>query len=385
MSQHLLKEIHRAFQQIPEAKTAFEEGSRSYSYKEFKEAVFFMTHLLNESQCKKVAVVGEPSFLTAVLLVSALLSDSIYIPIDPSWPLKRINRILQHSGTKTVLSYPKVLKKYSLEPKQWATPSCFLIQSHSSKQTKTDSPPLFVEKYRQGEKEQLNFPSLSISTPPVFKKKDSSIVYIMYTSGSTGLAKGVQVPLKALQKFLYWVKEEFKVSSQDRFSYQASLGFGASIRQIFSPLLSGSQTVCFPPETVKVPSLFLEALKEKQISLLNAPPILLRELALCASRQKKEKDFLSKIRLVLAGGDLFPKSVLQLWRQQFSHSHQVVNLYGSTESIVNASSYKTWPETTLPFEYKNLPIGKPRPGFSFVLQNEKGELIDKDQEVGSFV
>ena len=380
MSQNLIQEIHRAFQQIPESRVALEEGDRSYSYKEFKTAVFGLSNLLNKNRCSNVAVIGEPSFLTAVSLVSSLISDSLYIPVDPLWPLKRINRILQYSKTDTVLISLDTLKKFSVSPENFAAPSLFLLQSQNPSQETKIQPPLLIDKYQQGQKEQLDFSFFH--SPPSSKKTNSSIAYIMYTSGSTGEPKGVQVPLKALQKFLHWVQEEFAITSQDRFSYNSSLGFGASIRQIFSPLLSGAQNICFPPETLKSPSAFLEALKEKQISFLNAPPIVLQQLAVEAGKQKKEKHFLSKVRLVLAGGDLFPKSVLELWQRQFPHPHQVVNLYGSTESIVNASSYKHSIPKPLLFDCKILPIGKPRPGFSFLLRNEKGKLIDRDQEVG---
>ena len=390
MSPNLIKEFHKALQ-IQESTIAVEEGNLSYSYKEFKEAVFYLSNVLNKNQRKTVAVMGEPSFLTAASLVSVLLSDSIYIPVDPSWPLKRINSILQHSETDTVLSYPDTLKKYSLAPKNFAVPYFFLIQlnnrSEEEKEIKTESKTLankkiFIEKYRQGEKERLDFSSSQLNFPAPSNKTDSSIAYIMYTSGSTGEPKGVQVSLQALQKFLHWVKEDFGITAQDRFSYNSSLGFGASIRQIFSPVLSGSKAVCFSPETIKAPSVFLKELKEKQISLLNAPPIVLQQLAEEASNQKKDKYFLSNIRLVLAGGDLFPKSVLDIWRRQFQHPHTVVNLYGSTESIVNASSYKNSIENALPSDHKILPIGKPRPGLSFLLQDEKGQLIDKINEAG---
>ena len=127
---------------------------------------------------------------------------------------------------------------------------------------------------------------------------------------------------------------------------------------------------------------FLKELKQKQITLLNAPPIVLQQLAQEAGKQNKDKNFLSNIRLVLAGGDLFPKEILNLWYEQFNHPHLVVNLYGSTESIVNASGYKTSSAQKEISSYKLLPIGKPRPDFSFLLLNEKGNLIEKEEEAG---
>ena len=128
---------------------------------------------------------------------------------------------------------------------------------------------------------------------------------------------------------------------------------------------------------------FLNELKKKKITLLNAPPIVLQQLAEQAKKQKADKHILSNVRWVLAGGDLFPKKILDFWYEQFQHTHNVVNLYGSTESIVNASCYKSAPKKRGSTSYKLLPIGKPRSGFSFLLMDEKGRPIEKEEETGS--
>ena len=65
--------------------------------------------------------------------------------------------------------------------------------------------------------------------------------------------------------------------------------------------------VCFPQNLLKSPQKLLEEIPNKKISLFNAPPILLQKIAETAQRNQIDKNHLSSVRIVWAGGDLFPK------------------------------------------------------------------------------
>ena len=72
--------------------------------------------------------------------------------------------------------------------------------------------------------------------------KKGKLAYIMYTSGSTGMPKGVMVDHLALSNWLGWVKRAFQVDENERFAWTSSLSFGGSLRQLFSPLQNGGRT-----------------------------------------------------------------------------------------------------------------------------------------------
>ena len=356
-------------------KTALEEGDCHYSYKEFSEHVLFLSGLLRKKNFKKIAIIGDPSFITASSLISAIMSETCYIPIDISWPVIRINDILTSSSAGAVLACPVSLNKYSLNSREFVSPYFFHIRKSKDKKKS-----FYIQEYFKKRKQKTYFPNSSFKEFKTSKEASCPLSYIMYTSGSSGQPKGVEVKSSALEKFLEWVEREFQISSEDRFSYSSSLGFGAFIRQVYSPLLSGAAIVCFPNKILKAPLPFLNALHDKQISLFNAPPILLQKIAETAQQNQLDADFLSKVRLVLAGGDLFPKKIKEFWFNQFQHEHKIVNLYGSTESIVNASSYFVSSGQKLNQEY--LPIGKARKDLCFFLLDEKSKKITETNKAG---
>ena len=381
-----------------QAQIAIQDGNISYTYKELKESIAFLASLFNQKNFQRLAIMGTPCFTTASSMISALFSQASYVPIDPSWPLNRILAILKDSKTQALITNSKDLKQHSLDKKDFNIPVL---------EVQVSSKPLFVKEYLKGQLIETHKAQAPLPYPSSFKK-DSSLAYIMYTSASSGRAKGVEVSLQALEKFLDWLEQKFQISTQDRFAYISSLGFGASIRQIFSPVLSGAQMFCWPQKLLKAPQELLKEIQDKKITIFNAPPVLLQKIA----EQSQIYD-LPSLRLVLAGGDLFPKKVAKIWFKTFQHKHQLVNLYGSTESLVNASSYvlskdslvsdfnslsqKNEYQQSQPFsssddspdtktkDLKNLeylPIGKARPGLKFFLLDENQQKINTYNKVG---
>ena len=90
-----------------------------------------------------------------------------------------------------------------------------------------------------------------------------SLAYVMYTSGTTGTPKGVMVHHRAIEIFLSWISEEFQITCKDKFIQTSSLGFGGSIRQIFSTLLAGGEIHPINRFDLKDPESLLQFLVDK--------------------------------------------------------------------------------------------------------------------------
>ena len=370
-SLNLLEQLNSSFT-LYSKKIAVEEEGEQYTYNDLKNNVYHLAETLNKLKVEYVAVIGEPSFLSVISVLATAFSRCIYIPLDPSWPINRIQTIIRNCNVQVIISSLPA-EEERMDFSSLSVPYFVHVQKkENSKKPILSKETQFISFTLFSCKDSYDLP----------KKESHNIFYIMHTSGSSGEPKGVTVSLKAFHWFLNWVKRELKITHKDRFAYTSSLGFGASLRQIFSPLLSGSTIVCFHSLALKSPIALLKSLREKQITIFNVPPVLLKKTAQAIPLLPEKERSLPSIRLVLVGGDIFPTETLKKWFEHFQHDHIVVNLYGSTESIVNASFYKTTP-CSIPQGHSFLPVGKPRPGLSFLILDENNNPITEENKTGA--
>ena len=361
VAHHLIHQMESRFLQYLD-NIAVEEGHHKYTYKQLRQCVHALAlqiHALQGKSHQPIAVVGEPSYATVVCVLGTIFSGAIYVPIDPSWPLLRIQQLLKDAGVRLVVG---------LQPLKGLTDIDHFISVGPN--SRDESHQVTVTFFPL--KEHLDQPIEEAFFLP--KKDPSDLLYMMYTSGSMGHPKAVQVSSQSFEHFLCWVESQFAICVADRFAFTSSLGFGAALRQIFSPLFSGATIVCFQQMILKQPSELLRGLHEKKITVFNVPPIVIEQIIHLISDKKYNLDH---VRWVFVGGDLFPSQTAKKWFEHFKV--KIVNLYGSTESIINASFY----EVSSSFdEHHFLPIGKPRPDFLFHLQDEQGHFIQKNHQSG---
>src|SRR6185437_2321767 len=99
-----------------------------------------------------------------------------------------------------------------------------------------------------------------------------------YTSGSTGVPKGVMIPHRALYNHMLWMLEEFAFSLEDRVLQKTPYSFDASVWEIFAPLMSGARLVMARPGGHQDVAYLIDEIKAKQITVLQVVPSLLQAL-----------------------------------------------------------------------------------------------------------
>ncbi len=165
---------------------------------------------------------------------------------------------------------------------------------------------------------------------PSAEVDDAALAYILYTSGSTGVPKGVMLSHGNAQAFVEWAVREFEPAPDDRFSSHAPFHFDLSILDIYVPIAAGAALVLVPEDVGKDPTRLSELISSQRISVWYSAPSI---LGLLAAYGKLERHDFTSLRSVLFAGEVFPVTRLRALQAHWPHA-RYFNLYGPTETNV---------------------------------------------------
>lgn len=162
---------------------------------------------------------------------------------------------------------------------------------------------------------------------------ESDLGLVLYTSGSTGIPKGVRLPHRIIQNRLQWQWKKFPYSKTENFGvFKTALTFVDSVTEIWGPLLNGMSLLVVTKEVTKNPSRLVDILEEFKIERLVLVPTLLRSLLMFLPLQENAEKLLYNLKIWVCSGE--PLS-LQLAKEFFDYfeegRHVLCNFYGSTE------------------------------------------------------
>jgi mycobactin peptide synthetase MbtE len=292
----------------PDAVAVVHEG-RQYSYRAINEEANRLAHWLIEQGIgteDRVAVLFNQSPGLVITALGVLKAGAVYLPIDPAYPEDRVSFILDDAGAKLVLREPVAdLARYS-------------------------------------------------STNPADDEliralHPNNTAYLVYTSGSTGLPKGVPVQHAPIAEYFVWFRDEYQVGERDRLLQVSSLGFDVSIAEIFGTLICGARLVIPRPDALRDIGYLTDLLYREGITTMHFVPSLLGLfLSLPGVSQWRT------LRRVPIGGEALPGGIADKFHATFDAS--LYNFYGPTETIVNATSFPV--EGT--HGTRIVPIGRPK-------------------------
>ncbi len=292
----------------------------------------------------RVAVMAEPSASALVAVVAILRAGAAYVPIDPSWPDARVQEVLRASS-----------------------PTLLVTTADLSSRSATLGLPVIIAR---ADDDPSDAPASTPRTAPPARE-----AWVMFTSGSTGGPKGVCVSHRAALVFLAWVERLLGLTERDRFLQTSSLAFGGSIRQMFAPILCGGTLAVVDGLAKRDPARLLGLIREHRVTIYNSVPSMWSFLM--DALERGDVGNVASLRWVLLGGEAVPAALVRRWQRLVPGRERggprVVNLYGSTETVVNA----TWFEVVgpLPEDEPLTPVGWPRFGFT-------AHLLDVEDGVG---
>ena len=183
------------------------------------------------------------------------------------------------------------------------------------------------------------------------KKIDpNEIMFLLFTSGSTGIPKGVIISHRAEYYHLNWVGDFFGLDENMILLNQAPMYFIMSVFDIYQTILRKGHCHIVPPNYFSFPILLLNYLKENHVNTLNVVP---SALAVAANFGVVSEVHLDDLKIVYFGGEVLPVKQLNVWLQEYPNV-KFVDVYGATEVADTLTYYIVPGELD---EAQTVPIG----------------------------
>ncbi len=357
--------VHQLFeeqvQQIPNSTALVwqnKELNQKLTYDELNIRVNQLAHHLIGLGVKPQTPVGiyiERSPEAIIGILAILKAGGIYVPLDPAYPQERLTFMLEDAGVEFLITDSKTSQ---------TSPPAPLLNKERGKEFTT---PLLNKE--RGDKAQLyrgevinldkNWEIINQNSAknPIELLTPENLAYIMYTSGSTGIPKGVCTTHRGIVR-LVKSSNYVNLSAEEIILQAAPISFDASTFEIWGALLNGGKLVLLPTQKPSLKELG-ETLEKYHISTLWLTAGLFHLMV------DEQPQSLKSVRQLLAGGDVISPIHAQKL-QQIHPNCQLINGYGPTESTTFACCY------SVP---KNHPADKPIP-IGYPISNTQVYILD---------
>ncbi|CEG58352.1 amino acid adenylation domain-containing protein [Legionella fallonii] len=293
-----------------------------------------------------IAIGSNKKFLTYALMLASIRLGVAYVNIDVTAPLARNLPIIEVSQTE-FLFYDEP----SFSQRMYELAHAGKIQAI---ELISDELPEVTPRDREKQKELMR------------KIDGSTIAYVMFTSGSTGIPKGVAVTHQNVLHFISWGHQYFQIKNHDNFANLSPLYFDNSVFDFYVGLFSGASLSPIPRELLTKPYELVAHVGKMECTIWFSVPSLLIYLV---AMKAMEISTLSKLRHIIFGGEGYPKAELKKLYDLFNKQATLVNVYGPTECTCISSAYKLSEDD---FKHLNgLPsLGKLNPNFDYLILDE---------------
>lgn len=353
MEKNILSYLEKSEKSFPD-KIAFADKENQLTYHELLNSARSIGSFLLEQIGihKAVVVYMEKGARNIAAFMGAAYAGCFYVPLDAQMPMERINIILETLQPAAVI-YDHKTEKFLSDMKS----DCIKV--------------LYDEIYDfEHNEEKLNIiRDQMIDTDPL---------YVLFTSGSTGVPKGVIVCHRSVIDYADWVCKTFELNENTVFGNQTPFYFSMSVLDIFSTIYSGATLHIIPKMLFSFPVKLLEFLNEKNINTIYWVP---SALSIVANFGALEAIKVPKLNKILFAGETMPTKQLNIWRKNVPDA-TYANLFGPTE-ITDIGIYYI---VDREFEDDQpIPIGKPCDNVDALLVDENGELIKECNKVGELL
>ncbi len=343
MQRNILEYLEETVRKYPD-KTAFANESMGMTFQEVYDASRSIgTCLLKKGYQKEPVVIymkKHPHMIAAFW--GAVYSGCFYVPMDEEMPAFRIDLIFHNLKPRAVI--------------------CDETTSEQMKEFRDFDGEVLLYNEIAGE---LADPGLlgAVREAAI----DTDPIYIVFTSGSTGVPKGVAACHRSVIDYVENLTEVLRISEKSILANQAPLYFDACLKELFSSLKCGATTYLTPRSLFMFPVKLVEFLNEYKI---NTVCWVVSALTMISSTKTFDKIIPQYLHTVAFGSEVFPIRQFRLWKEALPDA-RFINLYGPTEATGMSCYY----EVDRDFEEgEPIPIGRPFKNTEILLLDENNKV-----------
>jgi len=349
----------RLFERMEEAadEPALEVDGRIISYGElFEKAMLVAAGLIEHGATSEtIGLVGQRKASSYIGLLGVIFAGCSFTPINPKYNDLRIKSMLDGSNIRFLVGDPADLSE--LNPSLLKTIKAQILPEGKAQTASS---------WNQID-EQMLACYTALTSPRSFGVND--LAYVNYTSGSTGLPKGVMISHNSLQAFLRNMLKIYQLNAGFRASQTFDLSFDPSVSDILFTWIAGGTLCVVPEKEIFIPTDFIT---REEITFWNSVPSIASFML--KTGNLKPGSFPTLTHSMFCG-EQFPVDVANAWRLSAPNS-SIENLYGPTETTIYISRY-VYSRNGESRSFKNniVPIGRVFDGHEVALINDNAERI----------
>jgi amino acid adenylation domain-containing protein len=336
--------------------------SEAVTYGELERSTNQLARLLREAGCSsgdRICLIMPKSPAAIMSILGVLKAECIYVPVDPASPVARVKKIIECCEPTCILA---------------AGPTAFMLDElFEEPELSAIRVGWMANLPPAGRNFTSDFSASDLDTqscePIECHNSPNDGAHILFTSGSTGMPKGVVITQASVNHFLDWALRYFGIAATDRISSHPPLHFDLSTFDIFGTFAAGAQLHLVPTELNLLAHKLAQFIRDSELTQWFSVPSVLTYMA--SFDVVRFNDF-PKMKRLLSCGEVLPTRTLMYWMTRLPHV-TFTNLYGPTEATV-ASSFYTVPKLPQD-ESAPVPIGAPCDGEQFLILDDARQPV----------
>ena len=326
--------------------TVFVEEKREVTFKCFTEESrkigYYIYSKINKTN-KPIVIFIDKSINCLEAMMGVLYSGNFYTIIDTKSPSERFQSILNTLEPEMIITDEK--NKSKLEKYDCENIPVLILE---------DSKSITVDK--------------NILNEIRDNQIDTDVMYVLFTSGSTGLPKGTVLTHRAVISYVQWVVETFNINEKTIWGSQTPFYFSMSITDVFSTIAAGATLCIIPKMYFSFPIKLVEYMNSNKVNTIYWVP---SALCIVANLKILETERFETLNKILFAGEVMPVKQLNMWIKALPQA-TFANLFGPTETTDICSYY------IVNRKFQNdesIPIGKHCDNCNLIIVDENNKEI----------